>query len=586
MEGSMTHLKSLSQRIADSQERFHFILNDMMEKFMDQIRQMECRLSGGFPRDPSVSTEVLCSSQQLSKDPVRPSQRMTSLEESVIEEFTSSVRKVELPYFVSFPGQEPVPAPVSSDPIEIFVKTRLRVKLDSTERRVDNELHPTWDSLQQNVRIHQPENILRQRESCLSKETPLVLTSANDTFSSQPQQVGALISLPQTDPPLETQVENVKSEENTRAAFDLKKIYSELIATCFPIIESQQIYPIDLKEVIFGTIFVFPICSDACEFMDDRKGVELCPGCGVDGMLIENLCATSFDGPTKVKILSGIAEEHNVKWDPASFLESDVKFQDEFCIGKNTSGNYMIPLVQTHPYFGDPEYPSSCISSKREAICSKSKTVHEHKEVFSDTEVRDCMHNTFGRLNSQSESQSQEMDFRCVYPEEDNISFGGQNGNIFEDAAFAAQATAKSAVLASKVTRATAELSRQGERAGQYAVRSSTSTVFGKRDEPPQQYTPCDNNNLSSKADNGMFYRSSFEVRVAKIDRGRQEYLVVPSESRKKGDGLDNAGTFCKEMNCEEGRRTEFQHFNIVPNEIRFGGGKDKGVRYLSYVEL
>lgn len=36
---------------------------------------------------------------------------------------------------------------------------------------------------------------------------------------------------------------------------------------------------------------------------------------------MEKLSATAPDGQTKIKILSAIAEEHNVKWDPKSFEE-------------------------------------------------------------------------------------------------------------------------------------------------------------------------------------------------------------------------------------------------------------------------
>lgn len=39
--------------------------------------------------------------------------------------------------------------------------------------------------------------------------------------------------------------------------------------------------------------------------------------------LVEKLSATAPDGQTKVKILSAIADEHNVKWDPMSFGGKD-----------------------------------------------------------------------------------------------------------------------------------------------------------------------------------------------------------------------------------------------------------------------
>lgn len=39
--------------------------------------------------------------------------------------------------------------------------------------------------------------------------------------------------------------------------------------------------------------------------------------------LVEKLSAVAPDGQTKIKILSAIAEEHNIKWDPKSLEEKD-----------------------------------------------------------------------------------------------------------------------------------------------------------------------------------------------------------------------------------------------------------------------
>lgn len=86
--------------------------------------------------------------------------------------------------------------------------------------------------------------------------------------------------------------------------------------------------------------------------------VELRPDCGVNRMvsfstclkldrirlklisnlvlyfqLVEKLSAKAPDGPTKIKILTAIAEEHNIKWEPKSFGETDVKSSQDLLVG-------------------------------------------------------------------------------------------------------------------------------------------------------------------------------------------------------------------------------------------------------------
>lgn len=47
---------------------------------------------------------------------------------------------------------------------------------------------------------------------------------------------------------------------------------------------------------------------------------------------MEKLSAKAPDGPTKIKILTAIAEEHNIKWDPKSFGEKDTKPPEEMLV--------------------------------------------------------------------------------------------------------------------------------------------------------------------------------------------------------------------------------------------------------------
>jgi hypothetical protein len=48
--------------------------------------------------------------------------------------------------------------------------------------------------------------------------------------------------------------------------------------------------------------------------------------------LIEKLSAKAPDVQTKIKILSAIAEEHNVKWDPNSLEEKDTSPPEDLLV--------------------------------------------------------------------------------------------------------------------------------------------------------------------------------------------------------------------------------------------------------------
>ncbi|XP_021807134.1 uncharacterized protein LOC110751022 [Prunus avium] len=286
-------------------------------------------------------------------------------------------------------------------------------------------------------------------------------------------------------------VEHVLREEKTKAAYELIEIYCELIAARLPMIESQKNCPIDLKEAITSVVFASPRCADIPELMDVRKhftakygkefisgAVELRPDCGVNRMLVEKLSAKSPDGPTKMKILAAIAEEHNVKWDPESFEEKESKPPEDLLNGPNTFGSaskiHVEPPRGPPPPNHDVKEPSnvqvppqsyenhdvsmnfnqqSARSSPRFQD-SASSNVSSNKATTSDTfhpEVRSSGNRTDGTENRHS-----------FHRDGNASSTGRQNWNMnFKDAASAAQAAAESAEMASMAARAAAELSRQ-----------------------------------------------------------------------------------------------------------------------------
>ncbi|CAL2274764.1 unnamed protein product [Prunus armeniaca] len=286
-------------------------------------------------------------------------------------------------------------------------------------------------------------------------------------------------------------VEHVLREEKTKAAYELIEIYCELIAARLPMIESQKNCPIDLKEAITSVVFASPRCADIPELMDVRKhftakygkefisgAVELRPDCGVNRMLVEKLSAKSPDGPTKMKILAAIAEEHNIKWDPESFEEKESKPPEDLLNGPNTFGSaskiHVEPPRGPPPPNHDVKEPSnvqvppqsyenhdvsmnfnqqSARSSSRFRD-SASSNVSSNKATTSDTfhpEVRSSGNRTDGTENRHS-----------FHGDGNASSTGRQNWNMnFTDAASAAQAAAESAEMASMAARAAAELSRQ-----------------------------------------------------------------------------------------------------------------------------
>uniref|UniRef100_A0A2P2KGX0 Uncharacterized protein n=2 Tax=Rhizophora mucronata TaxID=61149 RepID=A0A2P2KGX0_RHIMU len=307
-------------------------------------------------------------------------------------------------------------------------------------------------------------------------------------------------------------VEHLVREEKTMAAYDLIEIYCELVVARLSIIESQKACPIDLKEAISSLIFASPRCSDVPELMDVRKlftakygkefvsaAVELRPDCGVSRLLVEKLSAKAPDGPAKMKILSAIAEEHNVKWEPESFEENVMKPPEDLLSGPNTfeqasKMHVEFPNIQQAPNSinkGPDLHVPSGHYEKHDITTSSygpnsSSSPHSHNFPSSDTDINKTMPSGTSNTDSRPLGAGPEkMDFRHPYGQEGSgFSLGRQNWNMeFEDATAAAQAAAESAERASMAARAAAELSSKGRIHRQHSTESRVSSAFGSRDE-------------------------------------------------------------------------------------------------------
>jgi hypothetical protein len=97
------------------------------------------------------------------------------------------------------------------------------------------------------------------------------------------------------EPSAHIRVEHIFREENILAAYDILELFCELITVRLPIIESQKLCPLDLKEAISSLIFAAPRCADLPELQQIQglfavkygkefaaAATELRPDCGVN----------------------------------------------------------------------------------------------------------------------------------------------------------------------------------------------------------------------------------------------------------------------------------------------------------------
>lgn len=317
-------------------------------------------------------------------------------------------------------------------------------------------------------------------------------------------------------------VEHVVREEKMMAAYDLIEIYCELIVARLPIIESQKNCPIDLKEAVASVVFAAPRCADIPELMDVRKhftakygkdfvsgAVELRPDCGVSRLVVEKLSAKAPDGPTKIKILKAVADEHNIKWDHELLAEKESKPPDDLLNGPSTfemAGRVPINPPTVQP----PPSPHDMGPSNVQAPYQNN----ERKDVFKtydELKARQSPQFDYSQTASQTQSPGtpdldsrpsgtgvQRTEFRDSHSADGGtFSPGKQNWNMeFKDATAAAQAAAESAERASMAARAAAQLAGRGDISRQHSTESYKSSSYGMRDEMPHKDAGSTSQNL------------------------------------------------------------------------------------------
>ncbi|KAF5458905.1 hypothetical protein F2P56_022898 [Juglans regia] len=344
-------------------------------------------------------------------------------------------------------------------------------------------------------------------------------------------------------------VEHVVREEKTTAAYELIEIYCELIVARLPIIESQKNCPIDLKEAISSVIFAAPRCADVPELMDIRKqftakygkdfvsaAIELRPDCGVGRMLVEKLSAKAPDIQTKIKILSTIAEEHNVKWDPNSLEEQDTRPPEDILNGPNTfekaSKIYVEPHVQVPPSHDDKGPPN---------VRSSPHLRNPDSDIGAKGGA------TFGTFQADmgsSGNETEETESRHSYSGSGNaLSMGRQNWNMeFKDATAAAQAAAESAERASMAARAAAELSSRAKVIKQYSMKSHKSSTDVLSGEGSQKHSSSESRgeHLAKRPVSNAFPGRNSSIHD-EIDHAERDIVAGATESFYRDGHKDSA---------------------------------------------
>lgn len=314
-------------------------------------------------------------------------------------------------------------------------------------------------------------------------------------------------------------VEHVIREEKMVAAYELIDIYCELIVARMPIIESQKTCPIDLKEAVTSVLFAAPRCSDISELVDIKKqftskygkefvsaALELRPDSGVSRMLVEKLSAVAPDIQTKVKVLTAIAKEHNINWEPTSFEEKESKPPNDLLNGPNSFENASMANAN----------PSKIQPSNVNAVHSHEKKAGPPLD-FAEQNRKYIVDN--GAATSSSGITSEKMEMRG----DDDFSSGGQNWNMgFKDATSAAEAAAESAERAAMAARA----------AAQFASHEKITT----RDETPRK----------SKIINQQ------------MDQSENENKRKDNERVHEANTRSNKSNSSKESKLESGKKNSF----------------------------
>ncbi|KAG2591113.1 hypothetical protein PVAP13_5NG443600 [Panicum virgatum] len=318
-------------------------------------------------------------------------------------------------------------------------------------------------------------------------------------------------------------------------AYDLLEVYCELIVARLSIIDSQKACPIDLKEAIASVIFASMRCSDVTELADVRKqftskygkefataALEARPDSGVNRLVIEKLSAGAPDIQTKIKTLTSIAEEHNIKWVPKAFEEKLQKPNEDHLYGPatysggniSTMGSSTSSMSAPQPtYSGVPAatvegpYSPADVSANRNSNAFSQENIRSGSSAsvppssqhdasasysaqipgpnsISHGNTGDPPYPQYGATVPDTVSRNEEMNRH----RERKPSVSGANWNVeFKDATSAAQAAAESAEMASIAARAAAQLASRGNYSGGQSTGDYEAAAYSHENTPRKQ---------------------------------------------------------------------------------------------------
>ncbi|KAL4571850.1 hypothetical protein LXL04_018615 [Taraxacum kok-saghyz] len=310
-------------------------------------------------------------------------------------------------------------------------------------------------------------------------------------------------------------VEHVIREEKTIAAYDLIEIYCELIVARMPIIESQKTCPIDLKEAVTSVIFAAPRCSDISELADIKKqftakfgkefvsaALELRPESGVSRMLVEKLSAVAPDIQTKVKVLTGVAKDHNINWEPTSFEEKESNPQNDL-------------LASQSFQMGPTEHASVANANANPGLTKIQPSSINHEK------------NTGPPLDFAQQNKKYVVDHNAVGTSSSSVvsekKEEGQNWNMgFKDATSAAEAAAESAERAAMAARAAAQFASHEKIPGRDEKASHIRDSYERK--PKINYQQMDQSEHEQKDNNTRSNKSNtFKESKPELQSGKKE---------------------------------------------------------------
>ncbi|KAL1210640.1 hypothetical protein V5N11_006956 [Cardamine amara subsp. amara] len=295
-------------------------------------------------------------------------------------------------------------------------------------------------------------------------------------------------------------VEHVVREEKTVAAYELVGIYCELLVARLGVIDSQKTCPNDLKEAVASVLYASQRLSDVAELAEIVKqfsakygkdfvsaAIGLQPGSGVSRLLVEKLSVKAPDGPTKIKILTEIATQHNVTWKPEYLVESEPK---ETVLLSGASSSQSASGINSD---------SSRIPHSQPPELQAPATVNVPQNSYAN-DGRSSSRTTSTDFNIEKTADHYHQDPRPSEHRHPNPGHGdsSQWETEFVDATTAARAAAESAERASFAARAAAELSRKERMtAVQNSTESRNSSSYDNlRNNSPHRHSS--NSNVQS----------------------------------------------------------------------------------------